>query len=140
MTTPASDNATAPAPRARPLSPHLQVYRPQITSIMSILHRITGVGLALGAVVLVLWLASAAAGPAAYDSMQNFLGSWFGILLLMGWSWALFYHLCNGIRHLLWDAGIGFSLEAVENSGIIAIGVTTLATLLVWVFGFFLMG
>lgn len=140
MTTPASSEPSSPAKRARPLSPHLQVYRPQITSVMSILHRITGVGLALGAVVLVLWLAAAASGPAAYASMQEFLGSPLGIILLMGWSWALFYHLCNGVRHLLWDIGIGFSLEAVENTGIITIGVTTLATLLAWVFGFIMMG
>src|SRR5688500_2907199 len=92
----------------RPLSPHLQIYRWQITMVMSILHRITGVALAVGTLLLIWWLVAAAAGPDAFATAQDFLGSILGRLLLLGWSWALFYHLCNGIRHLAWDAGWGF--------------------------------
>jgi succinate dehydrogenase / fumarate reductase cytochrome b subunit len=121
--------------RERPLSPHLQVYRPQITSVMSIVHRITGIGLFFGAIVLVLWLAAAANGSGSYAMMQEFLGSPVGIVLLMGWSWALFYHLANGIRHLLWDAGWGFELPQVYLSGYIVIAATTFATILAWIFG-----
>ena len=89
---------------SRPLSPHLQVYRPQWTMVLSISHRITGVGLSLGTLLLVYWLAAAAAGPEAFETAQEVIGSWIGRLFLFGWTFALFYHLCNGIRHLVWDA------------------------------------
>src|SRR3546814_14342766 len=82
----------------RPLSPHLQIYKPQLTSVMSISHRVTGVGLAAGTLVLAWWLIAAAAGPEAFATVQGFLGSWFGYLILFGFSYALMYHLCNGIR------------------------------------------
>jgi succinate dehydrogenase / fumarate reductase cytochrome b subunit len=101
----------------RPLSPHLQIYRPQITSVLSILHRISGVILSFGLVVLVYWLASAAAGPAAYSSAVAMLGSGFGKFLLFGWTLAFFYHLLNGIRHLVWDTGRGFEIPEVYRSG-----------------------
>src|SRR5258708_16088954 len=90
-------------PAQRPLSPHLQVYRWQLTSVMSILHRATGIALSLGAILLVWWLGAASDGPEPYAAVQRFLGSWIGLLLLFGWSLALFYHLCNGVRHLVWD-------------------------------------
>ena len=101
----------------RPLSPHLQVYRPQITSVLSILHRITGVGLLVGLLLLTCWLVAAAGGAEDYAALQGFLASWFGRLLLFGFTVALFYHLCNGIRHLYWDAGHGFELDSVTRSG-----------------------
>jgi succinate dehydrogenase / fumarate reductase cytochrome b subunit len=101
----------------RPLSPHLQIYKPQITSVLSIAHRITGVALSVGTLLLVWWLLAAAAGPAAYAQAQAFIGSWLGILLLIGWAYALFFHLCNGIRHLVWDAGHGFDLATTYASG-----------------------
>ena len=85
----------------RLLSPHLQIYRWQLTSVMSILHRATGLALSAGGVLLVWWLVAAAGGPEAYEGVRDFLGSWLGIVLLLGWSAALFYHLCNGIRHLV---------------------------------------
>ncbi len=85
----------------RPLSPHLQIYRWQLTSVLSILHRAAGVALTAGAILLVWWLVAAASGPDAYESVADFLGSWLGLLLLFGWSLSLFYHLCNGIRHLV---------------------------------------
>src|SRR5260370_21599822 len=94
----------------RPLSPHLQIYRWQLTSVMSILHRASGIALAAGTILLVWWLAAAASGPGPLATVQGFLGSWFGLLLLFGWSAALFYHLCNGIRHLWWDTCHGVRL------------------------------
>ena len=93
---------TPPARRDRPLSPHLQVYKPQWTSVLSILHRITGVALAAGTLLLVWWLAAAASSADYFAWVQGFMASWAGIVLLMGWAFALYYHLCNGIRHLFW--------------------------------------
>ncbi len=119
----------------RPLSPHLQVYRPQLTSVLSILHRLTGVFLALGMMLLVWWLVAAASGPEAFATAQGFIGSWLGYLLLFGWSVALFYHLCNGIRHLAWDAGYGFELENVYRSGWAVILGTGVLTVAAWVLG-----
>ena len=119
----------------RPLSPHLQIYRWQLTSVLSILHRATGIALALGAILFVSWLGAASDGPESYAKMQNFLGSWIGLLLLFGWSVALFYHLCNGIRHLFWDAGYGFELKDAYRSGWTVVVVSLLATVLSWIVG-----
>jgi succinate dehydrogenase / fumarate reductase cytochrome b subunit len=120
---------------ARPLSPHLQIYRWQWTMLLSILHRITGVGLGLGAILLVYWLTAAASGPASFAAAQDFIGSWFGILLLFGFSLALFYHLCNGIRHLFWDAGLGFELDTAYTTALV-VGVAAVAlTALAWIIG-----
>lgn len=121
--------------RPRPLSPHLQIYKPQITSVLSILHRTTGIVLAIGTLVLTWWLLAAAAGPQAFGQAQAIIGSWFGLLCLFGWTAALFYHLCNGIRHLFWDAGYGFELDTVTKSGwavVIAAGALTVVS---WVIG-----
>lgn len=101
----------------RPLSPHLQVYRPQITSVLSILHRITGAFLSLGIIALTYWLTALAAGPAAYATAAEWFGSWFGKLVLFGWLVAFCYHLLNGVRHLVWDTGRGFEVTHVERSG-----------------------
>ena len=124
----------------RPLSPHLQVYRPQLTSVLSIFHRLTGLALAIGMLLLVYWLIAAALGPGAFAIAQWFVGSWFGRLLLFGWSFALFYHLLNGIRHLCWDAGWGFELRTVYASGwavmIGSLGLTVVA----WILGYAVMG
>jgi succinate dehydrogenase / fumarate reductase cytochrome b subunit len=116
----------------RPISPHLQIYRPQLTSMLSIIHRMTGVGLALGAVLAVCWLLAAAAGPEHFATVDGLLTSWIGYLVLLGSTWALAYHFLNGIRHLVWDAGFGFEIETVERSGLaVAIGSVVL-TLLLW--------
>jgi len=120
----------------RPLSPHLQVYRPQLTSVLSITHRATGVALAVGTLVLVWWLIAAATGPEQFASAQSFLGSWLGLLLLLGWSWSLFYHLCNGIRHLFWDAGMGFELKAAYASGWVVVLASMVLTVIAWLWGF----
>jgi succinate dehydrogenase / fumarate reductase cytochrome b subunit len=101
----------------RPLSPHLQVYKPQLTSVLSISHRATGLALSVGTLLLVWWLLAAAAGPEAYNVVRGFLGSWLGMLMLIGWAYALFFHLCNGIRHLVWDAGYGLDLPTTYKSG-----------------------
>ena len=124
------------ATRERPLSPHLQVYRPQITTVLSILHRMTGVALAVGALVLAYWLTSAAYGPEAFARAQGLLGSWFGLLLLFGWTFCLFYHLCNGIRHLVWDAGIGLDLPTLRASGWAVVGASSVLTLVLWISAF----
>ncbi|MDH3239560.1 MAG: succinate dehydrogenase, cytochrome b556 subunit [Alphaproteobacteria bacterium] len=119
----------------RPLSPHLQVYRPQFTSILSILHRITGVALGLGALALVAWLAALAAGPEAFAVARGVARSWLGCLVLVGFTWALFYHLCNGIRHLFWDAGMGFELETARLSGYGVVAASVVLTALAWLAG-----
>lgn len=124
------------ATNRRPLSPHLQVYRPQLTSVLSILHRATGVALSVGTLLLVYWLVAAALGPQHYATAQHILGSWFGLLLLFLWSWALFYHLSNGIRHLFWDAGQGFELPTVYQSGYVVVASSLALTVLAWVVAF----
>jgi succinate dehydrogenase / fumarate reductase, cytochrome b subunit len=120
---------------ARPLSPHLQVYRWQLTSVLSILHRATGIGLSVGAILLVLWLIGAAWSPELYAGVQWFIGSWLGLVLLFGWTASLFYHLCNGIRHLWWDTGQGLELSAVYASGWTVLAATAVLTVLAWGFG-----
>jgi succinate dehydrogenase / fumarate reductase cytochrome b subunit len=124
----------------RPLSPHLQVYRPQITSMLSILHRLTGVALAFGTLLLTYWLVAAASGPGAFDTAQGLIGSFIGRLLLFGWSFALFYHLCNGIRHLVWDAGYGFEIETATLSGWIVVAASAGLTVICWIAGYIAMG
>jgi len=124
----------------RPLSPHLQVYRPQLTSVMSICHRMTGVALAVGTLLLVWWLVAAATGAAAFEVVQGFIGSWIGRLLLFGWSFALFYHLCNGLRHLFWDAGKGYELGSAYASGKVVIAAAVILTLAAWIWGYAAMG
>lgn len=122
---------------ARPLSPHLQIYKPQITSVLSIFHRFTGIVLAIGTLLLTYWLLAAAAGPQAFALAQAIIGSWFGLLCLFGWTAALFYHLCNGIRHLVWDAGYGYELETVSKSGWMVLIGTGVLTVLSWLLALF---
>ena len=119
----------------RPLSPHLQVYRPQLTSVLSIFHRGTGVVLSIGVIFLTFWLVAAAWVPAAFNFVQAFYGSWFGYLVLLGFSFCLFYHLCNGVRHLFWDAGIGFDMETLYRSGWAVLIATAGLTLFAWFIG-----
>jgi succinate dehydrogenase / fumarate reductase cytochrome b subunit len=119
----------------RPLSPHLQIYRWQLTSMLSILHRAAGLGLSVGALLLVWWLVAAASGPAAYATVQNFFGSWLGFTLLLGWTAALFYHLCNGIRHLVWDTGQGLDLASTYRGGWLVVAATALLTSIAWIAG-----
>lgn len=129
----------ASAPSNRPLSPHLQVYRWQITMAMSILHRATGVGLGIGTLLIAWWLIAAAAGPDSFETVQGFIGSFFGQLILFGFTAALFYHLCNGIRHLVWDTGNGFTIPVATKSGIAVIAVAGALTVLAWIAGYIAM-
>ncbi len=118
----------------RPLSPHLQVYRPQITSIISIMHRITGVALAGGTLLFTYWLAAAAYGPASFDRAQALMGSWFGLLILCGFTFSLYFHFANGIRHLFWDVGRGFEMGTVRKSGWFVAIFSVVATAITWFF------
>lgn len=119
----------------RPLSPHLQVYRPQITTILSIVHRMTGVALGVGTLLLTWWLVAAATSAEAFATVQHFIGSAIGLLLLLGWTLALFFHLCNGIRHLAWDIGLGFEKTEYHATGWTVLIATGVLTILVWVVG-----
>lgn len=127
-------------PASRPLSPHLQIYQPQLTSVLSICHRMTGLALVVGSLALVWWLLAAADGDAAFGTAQRFWGSWLGLLLLLGWSFSLFYHLCNGIRHLAWDAGYGFDIRTTYISGGIMVGASAGLTVAAWIIGLVLWG
>ncbi len=116
----------------RPLSPHLQVYRPQITSVMSITHRATGVFLSLGTFLLVVWLWAAAYNAEYFGFWQNILSHIMGKIALTGWAFALYYHLGNGIRHLFWDIGRGFELKNLTRSGIAVILFACAMTIITW--------
>lgn len=117
-------------PDRRPLSPHLTIYRPYMSMMMSIVHRITGVGLAFAAVLVVWWFLAAATGPAYFDFVDGLLTSWIGGLILVLSLVALWYHFWNGIRHLWWDAGRGFALDQVSRTGFAALGGTALMVLI----------
>ncbi|MDI1226403.1 MAG: succinate dehydrogenase, cytochrome b556 subunit [bacterium] len=117
----------------RPLSPDIQIYRPQLTSVLSITHRLTGITLSIGAPLLVWWLITAAAGPAAYSALHGFLASWLGLVLLLGWTFSFFFHICNGIRHLFWDAGYGFELQTIYTSGWIVVAISIGLTATAWI-------
>lgn len=119
----------------RPLSPHLQIYKFQWTMAGSIVHRITGVGLAVGTLLLTWWLVAAAMGPESFAKVQGFIGSPIGLVLMFGWTWALFYHLANGIRHLVWDAGYCFELANAEKGAYIVAIASVALTILAWIVG-----
>ena len=114
----------------RPLSPHLSIYRPQITSVLSIFHRLTGAGLFFSSILIIAWIAAVAAGAEYYKSIKFFYSSPPLLLVLSISLWGLWYHFFTGIRHLYWDLGLGFNLRSVSLSGWIAITCSLLATLL----------
>lgn len=124
--------ASSTPQRTRPLSPHMQIYRPQLTSVLSIANRITGVVLSISAVALVLWLIAAASGPRTYSTAHAFIRSWTGQLLLFGGTFSFFLHLCGGIRHLIWDAGYGFELRTIYASGWAMVVTGAVLTLVTW--------
>jgi len=115
--------------RARPLSPHLQIYRWQISNTLSIMHRITGVALAFGLVALAHWFISLAGGEEDYEAAMRLFSSPLGRLLLLGWIFAFFYHLLNGVRHLVWDAGYGFERSQRHASGWLVVAGAVVLTL-----------
>ncbi len=121
---------------ARPLSPHLQIYRPMLTMMMSIMHRITGVGLYFGIVLLVWWLTAASVSESYFECVPGFLGHWFGRLLLFGFTWALIHHALGGLRHLLWDTGRGFDLTLIEWLARGNLAGSIVLTLLLWIIGY----
>ena len=122
----------------RPLSPHMQVYTPQITSILSIMNRVTGLAVSIGTLMLVWWLAAAATSPAAFARVQGFIASPIGLFVLFGWTASLFYHFFGGIRHLAWDAGYGYDLPQTHASGWAVVIGTLATTVLTWAVGFWM--
>jgi succinate dehydrogenase / fumarate reductase cytochrome b subunit len=120
------------AKRPRPLSPNVQIYRPQLTSVLSILNRITGNILSACAVVLVIWLVAAATGPRAYTAVQGAIASGIGQIMLLGATFAFFLHLCGGIRHLVWDTVHGFELRSIYLSGWVVVAASIALTMAAW--------
>jgi succinate dehydrogenase / fumarate reductase, cytochrome b subunit len=120
----------------RPLSPHLQIYRPMLSMMMSIAHRITGVGLAFGMILLVWWFAAAATSDDYFMLVNGFFAHWFGRLVLFGFTWALLHHLLGGLRHFLWDMGRGFALNKVEWLARANLAGSIILTLLIWIIGY----
>ncbi len=118
----------------RPLSPFMigPYYRPQLTSMLSITHRATGVGLSAGTLFLAAWLAALASGPDMYAKFAVHVTAWYGQLILLGFSWSLLYHLCNGIRHLFWDIGKGLDIATAYKSGYAVVAISGLLTVAVW--------
>ena len=117
----------------RPLSPHPSIYRPQWTSIMSIAHRITGCALSLGAILVVWWLLAAASGPDYFATADGLLTSWIGNLIMFGSLFALCFHACNGVRHLIWDLGLMLDPEQSEVAGKMTLVIAGLLTVLIWI-------
>ena len=123
----------SPSESQRPLSPNIQLYRPQLTSVLSILNRFTGVLLSIAAVALVIWLLAAAAGPQAYAVVQAALASWTGQVILFGCTLAFFLHFFGGIRHLVWDTVPGFELRTIYMSGWAVVAVSIVTTAATWI-------
>ena len=116
----------------RPLSPHLQIYKPMLTMMMSIVHRATGMALYAGTLLLVWWLMAAAISDSYFAMVQSIFGSWIGQLVLLGFTWALIHHTAGGIRHLIWDTGRGFDLASVETSARVTLAASVLLTIALW--------
>ncbi len=114
----------------RPLSPHLQIYKPQLTSVLSITHRGTGVFLTIGALFLTCWLLALADGPEQFDNLQTHLTNWYGQCLVYAFVFSLYFHLCNGIRHLFWDVGLGLDIDTTYKTGYAVVAATIILTLL----------
>lgn len=119
----------------RPLSPHLQIYKPQLTSVLSITHRMTGVLLSIGVLILTVWLIGLAIGEQAYVVLQQHFHAWYGKLLLIGFVFSLYYHLANGIRHLIWDMGVGLDISTVYKTGYIVVAFSIIMTIITFLLG-----
>ena len=126
--------AETKAPAQRPLSPHLQIYRPMLTMMMSIVHRITGAALYFGTLIVAWWLLAAAAGQNAYGAFEGFATSWVGRVVLFGYTWALLHHMLGGIRHFVWDLGYGFGPEEREWLVLANLVGSIALTVLLWLF------
>ena len=130
---------TDPAATA-PVSPHLQIWRWTITMFVSIGHRVTGMALVAGTILLTIWLAAAATGDEAFATVSGIYTSPFGLLVLFAYTWALFFHLLNGVRHLIWDAGYGFEIASATRSGMTVVAAAAVLTLATWALGYAMMG
>jgi succinate dehydrogenase cytochrome b subunit len=131
-----AENPQKPQIHARPLSPHLQIYRWPITMATSITHRATGVALAVGTLLIAWWIVATATGPENVESFQNLVATPLGQVILFGFVWSLSFHLLNGIRHLAWDLGYGFSIPAANASGVTVIALSVLLAAGVFVFAY----
>ena len=131
--------ATTPL-KARPLSPHLGIYRLTMTMAMSVAHRVTGAALYFGTILLAWWLIAAAVGPNAYSNVEWFMGTIVGKLILFGYTWALLHHALGGIRHLIWDLGYGFEHTEREMLTLATIIGSIGLTVVIWVVGYLVMG
>ena len=125
---------------ARPLSPHLSIYRPMLSMMMSIVHRITGAGLYFGSLLLAWWLLATASGPNAYSKVQWFFGSLIGQFALFGFTWALIHHALGGIRHLIWDMGYGFGPSEREWLVRATLIGSIVLTILLWIAAYLIVG
>jgi succinate dehydrogenase / fumarate reductase, cytochrome b subunit len=132
--------AESRAPGARPLSPHLTIYRPMLTMMMSIVHRITGGALYVGTLLLAWWLISAASGPNGYAAVQSFMASFIGRLILFGYTWALLHHMLGGIRHFVWDTGHGFGAGEREWLARATLFGSVTLTIVLWLVGYLMIG
>lgn len=119
---------------ARPLSPHLQIYKMPVSMVMSIVHRITGSALYVGTLIVAALLVAAAAGPDAYDKVTALLGTWPGLVVLFGYTWALLHHLAGGVRHFIWDTGAGFNLQTVDLMSWATLAFSLTGTVLIWAY------
>lgn len=128
-----------PSP-VRPIAPHLQIYKPQISTVLSILHRISGAALGIGTLLFAWWLVAAASGPAAYGHFEAFISSIIGRIILLGFTFALFFHLCNGIRHLGWDTVSGMDLPTMHRTGWLVVVASIVLTIAVWLLGYWVRG
>lgn len=126
-------SASSPAKSDRPLSPHLQIYKPIPTMMMSIVHRITGVALYVGTILVAWWLIAAASGPDYFAMVNGFFGSWFGILVLFGYTWALIHHMLGGLRHFAWDLGYLFEKHTATKLAYATITASVALTLVIWI-------
>jgi succinate dehydrogenase / fumarate reductase cytochrome b subunit len=132
--------AAIKAPVQRPLSPHLQIYRPMLTMMMSIVHRITGVANYYGTLLIAWWLIAAASGPTAYGKVEWFMGSIIGHIVLFGYTWSVLHHMLGGMRHLVWDTGRGFGPAEREWLAVATLVGSIGLTIVLWVVGYLLIG
>jgi len=130
----------SPATHARPLSPHLTIYKPLITMTMSIVHRITGGALYFGTLLVAWWLIAAATSEHYFDFVSWVFGSWIGRLVLFGYTWALMHHMMGGIRHLIWDTGAGLGKHTASKIAWASVVASVVLTLLIWVAGYMARG
>jgi succinate dehydrogenase / fumarate reductase cytochrome b subunit len=132
--------AETPAPVQRPISPHLQIYKPTLTMMMSIAHRITGAALFFGTLLLAWWLMAAASGANSYAKVQWFMGTIIGQVILFGYTWALIHHMFGGVRHFIWDAGRGYGAKERELLVIVGLAGSIVTTIVLWIIGYAVMG